>query len=356
MSSSVRKLSATQTEEEERLMKEWNDSSFMSKIVWRNIALFVYLHLASLYGLYLLFFLQIKVFTFLFILLLIFYSGEGITAGAHRLWAHRSYKAKLPYRIFLAVAQTLAVQNHIYEWSRDHRVHHKYSETDADPHNANRGFFFAHMGWLCMKKHPYVKTKGRGVDCSDLLEDPVVRVQRKIYVPAVLLIAFTLPAVIPWYLWGEDMAVAFFTCSMLRYCMVLHGTWAVNSAAHMFGYKPYDRHIGPVQNHTVAFWAFGEGWHNYHHVFPQDYKTSELGSYGLNWTTWFIDNFAKLGQVYDRKTVPESVILNRVQRTGDGSHSTSFGAQTHGEVEPESYHYQESLESEKEEALDSKSL
>lgn len=66
-------------------------------------------------------------------------SGLGITAGAHRLWAHRTYKAKLPLRIMLGIFQTMAFQNHIYEWVRDHRVHHKFTDSDADPHNASRG-------------------------------------------------------------------------------------------------------------------------------------------------------------------------------------------------------------------------
>jgi stearoyl-CoA desaturase (delta-9 desaturase) len=70
-------------------------------------------------------------------------------------------------------------KNDIYEWSRDHRVHHKFSETDADPHNACRGFFFAHVGWLLCKKHPEVKRRGKTVDVSDLLQDPVVVYQRK---------------------------------------------------------------------------------------------------------------------------------------------------------------------------------
>lgn len=60
------------------------------------------------------------------------------------------------------------------EWVRDHRVHHKFSETDADPHNAKRGFFFAHVGWLMMKRHPEVIRKGKTVDISDLFEDPIV--------------------------------------------------------------------------------------------------------------------------------------------------------------------------------------
>jgi stearoyl-CoA desaturase (delta-9 desaturase) len=106
-------------------------------------------------------------------------SGLGITAGCHRLWAHKSYKAKLPLRLLLAFFQTVAFQNSIHEWSRDHRVHHKYSETHADPHNAKRGFFFAHMGWLMSKKHPAVKEKGAGIDMSDLDNDPVVSFQKK---------------------------------------------------------------------------------------------------------------------------------------------------------------------------------
>ena len=70
-------------------------------------------------------------------------------------------------------------QNDILDWSRDHRVHHKYSETDADPHNAKRGFFFAHVGWLLVKKHPDVMEKGRGLDYSDLYADKVVMFQRR---------------------------------------------------------------------------------------------------------------------------------------------------------------------------------
>ena len=81
-------------------------------------------------------------------------TGLGITAGVHRLWAHRSYNANMPYRILLMIMNSIANQGPIYHWARDHRVHHKYSETDADPHNATRGFFFAHMGWLIVKKHP----------------------------------------------------------------------------------------------------------------------------------------------------------------------------------------------------------
>jgi len=71
------------------------------------------------------------------------------------------------------------MQNHIYEWVRDHRVHHKFTDTDADPHNAKRGFFFSHIGWLLVQKHPDVINKGATVDMSDLEKDAVVVWQRR---------------------------------------------------------------------------------------------------------------------------------------------------------------------------------
>jgi len=82
-------------------------------------------------------------------------------------------------RLLLATFQTLAFQNHIYEWVRDHRVHHKFTDTNADPHNSARGFFFSHMGWLMVRKHPDVMAKGRGIDMKDLEADPVVMFQKK---------------------------------------------------------------------------------------------------------------------------------------------------------------------------------
>ena len=105
--------------------------------------------------------------------------GLGITAGAHRLWSHKSYDAKLPLRIFLMIGQCIAGQNSLFVWCRDHRVHHKFSETDGDPHNTNRGFFFAHVGWLLRKKHPEMKRKAATLDFNDLLADPVVKFQKE---------------------------------------------------------------------------------------------------------------------------------------------------------------------------------
>ena len=113
-----------------------------------NIPMIIYIslvHLAATYGIACIPHCHINTLLWAFALWPI--SGLGITAGAHRLWAHRSYKATYSLRMFLMLCNSVANQGTIYHWSRDHRVHHKYAETDADPHNAKRGFWFSHMGW-----------------------------------------------------------------------------------------------------------------------------------------------------------------------------------------------------------------
>lgn len=150
---------------------------FKRQIVWINVGFMILLHAMGVYGIILL--PRLKLLTILWIIVLHHLGGLGITMGAHRLWSHRSYKAKWPLRLILMCVNSLAAQNDIFEWCRDHRVHHKYSETDGDPHNAKRGLFFSHVGWLLQRKHPDVITKGKGIDLSDLYADEIVMFQRR---------------------------------------------------------------------------------------------------------------------------------------------------------------------------------
>jgi len=289
---------------------------YKMQIVWRNVILMSLLHLGSIVGLYLLV-SEAKWLTWLWCYILLFMSATGITAGAHRLFSHKSYKAKYPLKVILMIFNCVSFQNDIIEWARDHRVHHKYSETDADPHNAVRGFFFAHIGWLLVKKHQDVKDKGKGIDMSDLTSDPLLMFQRRHYKTLVLIFSFIIPTFVP-LLWGETLFVSFYTAALLRYAVSLNFTWCVNSVAHMWGNRPYDQHISPRQSVFTAIGAFGEGWHNYHHTFPYDYRTSEF-PYTLNPTSLFIDFFYLIGWAYDRKTVSLETIQKKMLRSGDGS-------------------------------------
>jgi len=229
-------------------------------------------------------------------------SGFGITGGAHRLWAHRSYEASLPFRLLLLFANAIANQGTIYRWSRDHRVHHMCSETDADPHNAKRGFFFAHMGWLYLQKDPKVVDAGSKMNFDDLLADPIVSFQHRCDPWLNMFMCFILPSIVPWYFWNESLLNGYLVPGALRYVWTLHSTWCVNSVAHMIGERPYDPKINPTETLLVSILAVGEGWHNWHHTYPYDYAASELGVLSqYNPTKLVIDLAAWLGLVWNRK-------------------------------------------------------
>ena len=87
-------------------------------------------------------------------------------------------------------------QGSIFHWSRDHRLHHKYSDTPLDPHNINQGFFYSHVGWLLVKKTPELIEEGKRLDMSDLKNDPVVMFQKKHYLPLSFLICFLIPSIL----------------------------------------------------------------------------------------------------------------------------------------------------------------
>lgn len=170
---------------------------FQTKLKPKNIIFVVGLHLTSLYYILTFPYLQHKflvawsklrlklnfsidrnvfnLFIKLIVGLTIHLSGLGVTAGAHRLWAHRTYKAKMPLRILLAIFYYSAGQNSIFNWVRDHRIHHKYTDTEGDPHNNTRGFWFSHVGWLMMKRTPEVRQRLKNIDMSDIINDPVVQ-------------------------------------------------------------------------------------------------------------------------------------------------------------------------------------
>ncbi|XP_061706541.1 acyl-CoA Delta-9 desaturase-like [Cydia pomonella] len=279
----------------------------------------VLLYTAGLYGGYLTLASakwQMNIFTFF----LYVTSILGVTAGAHRLWSHRAYKAKWPLQLILMIFQTSALQYSVINWVRDHRMHHKYVDTDADPHNATRGLFFSHVGWLMMEKHPEFERKSKLIDLSDVESNPILHFQRKYYAILVTIICFILPTVTPVYFWNETWTNAIFVPVLFHHVCAYNAIALVNSALHKWGYRPYDKDMLATEISLLTPILFGENYHNYHHAFPWDYKASELGGGTLMLATAFIDFFARIGWAYDLKTISDDVIQKRVMRTGDGSH------------------------------------
>ncbi|CAG2111240.1 unnamed protein product, partial [Medioppia subpectinata] len=285
-------------------------------IWWPNVVGMVILYMAGLYGLYRGMFYA-KPITILYMYVMAIIAGLGVQCGVHRLWCHRTYKANRVLQYILMAMFTLAFQDNIYKWSRDHRTHHKYSDTDADPHNINRGFFFSHVGWFLSKKHPDVIKQGALIDMNDLDRDHLVQFHRRHYMKLVAIIWGIIPTLIPYYLWGETLCDSYFVGVMLRYLIGSNFAMCINSVAHYWGYKPYDSAINPTEC-TLRHLMFGEGFHNYHHAFPWDYGASEYGPFEVfNLGTLFIDFFAWLGWAYDLRRAPPEMVDQRKKRTGD---------------------------------------
>ncbi|KAJ2954855.1 hypothetical protein O0L34_g3172 [Tuta absoluta] len=304
---------------------KYNDADSKKSIkrpyVWKNIINVTNIHIGAVYGIYLIMTRQVvwptAVFWYLFAHMT---TTLGVTAGVHRLWSHRAYKARWPLRLILMLANSMTLQGPIINWARDHRMHHRYSETDADPHNSKEGFWYSHIGWLFVRKHPEYIAKIHTVDTSDLYADPMLKFQKQYYF-FIWAATNTLPVYVA-TLWGETIWNAFIVCVLLRITCTHHCVFLVNSVAHLWGNRPYDRNMAPVENKIVSHFIMGEGFHNYHHTFPWDYKAAELGGcYALNPTSLFIDVMAKLGLAYDLKTADPNVVKLRAKRTGDGTHT-----------------------------------
>ncbi|XP_028026222.1 acyl-CoA desaturase-like [Bombyx mandarina] len=295
------------------------DYSYKHQIVWKNAIGFLILHLLALWGVILIVTGNIALKTFLWTVLFMYAATIGITIGAHRFFTHKTFKGTPLLKVFLLCLQTVAGQNSTFIWARDHRLHHRYSDTDADPHNSKRGFFFCHIGWLMMKKHPYVIELGRRIDMSDLQADKMIMFQKKYYYYLYFVVAFLIPVFVPIYFFNEHWLSSFLVCYCARYILQLNGTWLVNSAAHLYGTRPYDRKLQPVESWFVSCISLGEGWHNYHHAFPWDYKAAEESMH-FNSNATIIRFFERIGLAYDLKIASPDMVRNRIVRSGDGTH------------------------------------
>lgn len=157
------------------------------------------------------------------------------------------------------LCQTLTFQKSIITWSRDHRIHHKYSETTKDPHDIRRGIFFAHIGWILLRKKPEVFEAGNKISLDDLYEDSVVRFQARTYFPLMILLCFVIPTLAPVYYWGEHWLNAFEVCVCLRHVIVLNISFLINSYSHMIGHRKYDLTCKSTDNFGISVLSAGEG-------------------------------------------------------------------------------------------------
>ncbi|XP_038219537.1 (11Z)-hexadec-11-enoyl-CoA conjugase-like [Zerene cesonia] len=291
---------------------------YLTPIIWFNVGFIFSLHAITIAYVYYFFASgnRIKLQTWLIGFAYYTLSGFGLTAGIHRCWSHRAFKAKLPVKILMLIGYAACGQIPIYNWVRDHRIHHKMTETTSDPHDATRGFFFSHVGWLLMKKHPHVLAAGAKLDMSDITSDPWLVYFDKHFTLIKTIWCYVVPTLLPMWFAGETFSAAI-VVTMIRFMLILHGTWSVNSFAHLYGARPYNKNIKATNNHGVSLITLGEGAHNFHHTFPWDYKSTENTLFSF--TTIILNVFAWLGLVYDAKVASASLIKKTCDRLGERS-------------------------------------
>ena len=278
---------------------------------WINVPIFIGLPIAALilvpaWGIY----HSYDAFQWLWALAFLYLNGLSITGGYHRLWSHKAYDAHPALKWFYALWGAGALQNSILIWAADHRRHHRFvDDNEKDPYSAGRGLWFSHIGW--MLRH-YNTNEPDFSNARDLQRDPVVMFQHKHYIGLTVLMNVGLPLLLG--IWHGDIIGTLLLVGLLRLVVNHHFTFFINSLAHFWGTRPYTESNTARDNGFLAFLTYGEGYHNYHHIFQTDYRN------GIRWwqwdpTKWLVGLCSRIGLAKNLVRIPDFKIQRAILDT-----------------------------------------
>jgi stearoyl-CoA desaturase (Delta-9 desaturase) len=240
---------------------------------------------------------------FLFYLIV---TSLAITVGYHRYFSHRVFKTNPIVHFLLLFFGAGTFQKSALRWASQHRQHHQFTDTDLDPHDSRRGFFFCHIGWIMFYKHDV-----NYHNVTDLQKSKLTMHQHENYSWWSVISGLVIPMGIG-FLIGHPLG-AFIMTFCLRVTLVLNMAFFINSSAHMFGTKEFDSSASAGDN---GFWAFltnGESYHNFHHRFPNDYRNGHLWHH---WdpSKWTIFLLSHLGLVQELQRTPNRMIEESISK------------------------------------------
>lgn len=222
----------------------------------------------------------------------------GVCMGYHRQLTHGSFATYRPIRWLLAFIGGLSGEGSALMWVATHRMHHVLSDQEGDPHSPRDGGWWSHMFWLSPNLGTKYHREMLERYAPDMLKDPGIRILHKLFLPShffvgglMYLVGYLIGGVatgVSMVIWG----------TFLRLVLVLHVTWFVNSASHIWGYRTYETTDDSRNNWWVGLLAYGEGWHNNHHAFQR------MARHGHRWweidvTYWAIWSMEKVGLAWD---------------------------------------------------------
>jgi sn-1 stearoyl-lipid 9-desaturase len=210
----------------------------------------------------------------------------GVGLGWHRLLTHRSFSVPRWLEYFLTILGTMSIQDSPAKWVATHRIHHKFTEEEGDPHSTSRGFLWAQIGWILWGRAQDHDDATLRRYIPDLLKDPIHALISRLYFIPIIASAGVLFMIGGWAMvvWGV----------FARVVVGWHTTWFVNSLSHLHGKRPHATNDASTNNWFVAILTFGEGWHNNHHAFPTSARHgTEWYQFDMNWITIML--FRRLG-------------------------------------------------------------
>lgn len=221
-----------------------------------------------------------------------------VTAGYHRYFSHRSFRTGRVFQFILGFLAQSSAQRGILWWAAKHRHHHLHSDTELDVHSPrHNGFWYAHLGWIFTPRHDVADFS----TIPDLMKYPELRwLNKHKYLPAVLL------AVACWIAMGwVGLVVGFFWSTVLLY----HGSFMINSLAHVFGRQRYVTGDDSRNNWFLAIFTLGEGWHNNHHAYQRSARQG-FRWYEFDGTYYVLKMLSWVGVVWDLGEPPEVIVRN----------------------------------------------
>ncbi|MGE0615696.1 MAG: acyl-CoA desaturase [Bacteriovoracia bacterium] len=295
----------TQDHAAREVAREWNDKPDWStaKPNWVNIVFLTGFPLITLVAT--IWYLRNYGFQWsdavVFLVMMVFV-GFSITGGYHRLFAHRTYESNRALKLFFLCFGAAGLQNSVLHWASDHRFHHLHVDKASDPYNINKGFWWAHIGWIF-----FGDPVGRNYkNAVDLERDPLVQWQARYYLRIATVFGLGFPALLGWTM-GNPVGGIVWGC-LVRTVVLHHATFLINSGAHYFGSRPYSTDSTARDCWWLAVPALGEGYHNFHHTFASDYRN------GVRWyqydpSKWFIYLLEKIGVTSKLQRVPDALII-----------------------------------------------
>lgn len=274
-----------------------------SKIQWLRISPFILLHLAV----FAVFWVGVSKFAVLFMLGFYVIRMFAITAFFHRYLSHKTFQTSRIVQFIFILIGTMSAQRGPLWWAAHHRYHHRFTDTEQDPHSSTQGFWYSHIGWF-LNDHNF---KIRKEVVKDWLKYPELVWLDRFSLPVVLLTAVTI------YGLGEWLAVAYPQLEttgpqllvwgfVISTVLLIHATLCINSLAHLYGSRDFDTTDQSRNNFFLSIITLGEGWHNNHHYYAGSTRQGfywwqiDVTYYVLKILSWF-------GLVWALKPVPARI-------------------------------------------------